>query len=267
VIALSKLTRQRNLLLQLTLREVQARYRGSTLGMAWSVLQPLLMLAVYTIVFSQVFKAKWVHASTDTDGQLDFAIQLFAGLISFGIFSECLVRAPSVVIANPSYVTKVVFPLESLGIAVVAGSVFQGLTSLLVLGLFELIGKGAVPITIVLTPLVWLPLMLACLAMTWVVSALGVYLRDLNQIAGVAVNLLIYLSPVFYPISAAPRLLQKLLLLNPLTLVIEQTRRVAVNGSAPSWLYIVLGTGLGLLACEVSLRLFMKARKGFADVL
>jgi len=267
MLALRILGQQRNLIWQLSLRDIQSRYRGSSLGMIWAVLQPLLMLAVYAMVFTQIFKAKWGTSVGGDGSQLDFALQLFAGLICFAIFSDCMIRAPGLITSNPSYVTKVVFPLEALGVAAVAGAVFQASTSLVVLLLFELFGKGRAPLTLVLTPVVWIPLVLSCLALTWLGSALGVYLRDLGQLMGVAVNLLMYLTPIFYPISAAPSLLQHLLLLNPLTLVVQQTRSVAVDGMMPSWQYLLIGSLVGLLACELGLRVFVKAKRGFADVL
>ena len=135
------------------------------------------------------------------------------------------------------------------------------------LGVFELIAQGGIPVSALWLPLVWLPLVSGCLALGWALSALGVYLRDLGQVIGVAVNLLLFLSAVFYPLDALPARWQPVLQLNPIVVVIEQTRRVAVNGTAPSALYVVVGSLLGLMACEWSFRLFQKARRGFADVL
>ena len=265
------LWRQRELWWQLSQREVQGRYRGSMLGWGWSLITPLLMLAVYTFVFSQVFQARW--GNLQQGGPLVFAINLFAGLIVFSLFAETANQSPSLMLNNSNLVTKVIFPLEILPAVTVAAALFHALTSLVVLVGFQIVnglaasGGTGIQTTLLWLPLVWLPLLGGCLALGWLLSALGVYLRDLGQMIGVAVNLLMFLSAVFYPLSSLPARWQPLLQLNPLVLVIEQTRRVAVNGLPPSLGYLMGGCGLVLVACELSYRAFQKARRGFADVL
>lgn len=262
---LQSLQQHRTLLWRLTQREVAGRYRGSLLGWGWSLLNPLLMLAVYTFVFSTVFKTRW--PDLEQAGSLGFAINLFAGLIVFNLFSECVGKAPTLVLSQPSYVTKVVFPLEVLSAVAVGAAGFHACTSLLVLAAFELIAAGGIPVTALWLPVVWIPLGLGCLALCWLLSALGVFLRDLPQLVNVGLSMLVFLSAVFYPISALPERWQPLLLANPLVLVIEQTRRVLVRGEAPSLAYLLLGIPAGVLSCELCFRLFQKARRGFADVI
>ena len=270
------LWRQRELWWQLSQREVQGRYRGSMLGWGWSLITPLLMLAVYTFVFSQIFRARW--GDLQQSGPLVFAINLFAGLIVFNLFAETAIQGPGLILSNANLVTKVIFPLEILPAVTVAAALFHALTSLVVLVGFQvtngLIGTGAASAiglgihpTMLWLPLVWLPLVSGCLALGWLLAALGVFLRDLGQVIGVFVNLLMFLSAVFYPLSSLPPQWQPLLQLNPLVLVIEQTRRVAVNGQLTSLSYLLWGGLIGLLACELSFRSFQKARRGFADVL
>ena len=270
------LWRQRELWWQLSQREVQGRYRGSMLGWGWSLITPLLMLAVYTFVFSQVFRARW--GDLQQSGPLVFAINLFAGLIVFNIFAEIANQGPALIPNNANLVTKVIFPLEILPVVTLTAALFHGLTSLVVLVGFQLTngflsagassvnGLGIHP-TLLLLPLVWMPLVSGCLALGWLLSALGVFLRDLGQVIGVFVNLLMFLSAVFYPLSSLPPQWRPLLQLNPLVLVIEQTRRVVVNGQLPSLNYLLWGGLIGLLACELSFRSFQKARRGFADVI
>lgn len=270
------LWRQRELWWQLSLREVQGRYRGSLLGWGWSLVTPLLMLAVYTFVFSQVFQARW--GDLQQSGPLVFAINLFAGLIVFNMFAETANQSPGLILGNANLATKVIFPLEILPAVTVAAAVFHALTSLVVLVGFQvtkgLLSAGASNVnglgihpTLLWLPLIWLPLVCGCLALGWLLSSLGVFLRDLGQVIGVFVNLLMFLSAVFYPLSSLPPQWQPLLQLNPLVLVIEQTRRVAVNGQLPSLSYLLWGGLIGVLACEISFRSFQKARRGFADVL
>lgn len=259
------LWRHKELWWRLTEREVLSRYRGSLLGMAWGFLNPLAMLAVYTFVFSQVFKARW--GNLEDSGPIGFAVNLFAGLIVFNFFAECANRAPGMVLANPNYVKKVIFPLEILAGVIVGGAFFNALTSLIVLAIFELVGFRHIPLTALWLPLVWLPLLTGCLALTWLLGALGVFLRDVGQIVAVLVSMLMFLSPIFFPLSALPARWQPILVMNPLAPVIEQTRRVLVDGSQPSLSYLIMATILTTVICEASFRSFQKAKRAFADVL
>jgi lipopolysaccharide transport system permease protein len=235
-------------------------------GWAWTFLNPLVMLAVYTIVFSQVFKARWGAPGEDS-GPLSFAINLFAGLIVFNQFSECVIRAPSLVLANPGFVKKIVFPLEILSVVSVTSAFIHTLTSLVILAVFELIAKGSLPWTYLWLPLVWLPLLFTCLSASWLLSAIGVYLRDVGQVATVFVNILLFTSPVFFPLSALPARWQLIMKLNPVALIIDQTRRVTVLGDPPGWVYLVFGTLISAVAAEASYRFFRGMKSGFADVI
>lgn len=260
-----QLWRSRYLLVQLTRREILGRYRGSLLGWGWTFLQPLAMLSVYTFVFSQVFRARW--GTLENSGPLGFAVNLFAGLIVFNLVGECVTRAPGLVLAQPNYVKKVVFPLEVLASVAVGTALFHAITSLVILVLFELLAFGALPLTFLWLPLVWLPVVLVCLAATWLLSALGVFLRDLGQLVGVLMSMLMFLSPIFYPISAMPPRWQPVLLLNPLAQAIEVTRRVTVDGVRPGMAYLLIGTALGLGVCELAFGVFSRCKRAFADVM
>jgi lipopolysaccharide transport system permease protein len=260
------LWRHRQLAWRLIRRDVAGRYKGSALGWGWSLIQPLLVLGVYTFVFSTVFRSRW--GDLQELGSLGFAINLFAGLIVFNLFAECANRGPALILHNPSYVTKVMFPLEILALVSVGTALFHAAMGLAVLAAFQVAAHtGGLGWTWLWLPLVWFPLASGCLAMGWLLSALGVFLRDLQHVVGVGVNLLLFLSAVFYPVSALPERWQPWLQLNPLVPWIEQTRRVLVGGQAPNWSLVLSGSLLGLLVCELSYRGFQRARRGFADVL
>lgn len=257
--------KHRELIWRLSQREIQGRYRGSILGMGWSFLQPLAMLAVYTFVFSQVFKARW--GGIEQAGPLAFAVNLFAGLIVFNLFAECASRGPGLITANPNYVKKVVFPLEILAPVCLGTATFHAISSLAVLLIFELASIGRIPLSALWLPIVWSPVLLISLAVLWVLSALGVFLRDIDQVIGVVVNMMMFLSPIFFPLSALPPRWLPLLQLNPLAQAIEQTRAVLVFGHQPGASYLIIGVGLGLVACELSYRGFQRAKPAFADVI
>lgn len=259
------LLHQRQLLWRLSEREVIGRYRGSLLGWSWSFLNPLLMLAVYSFVFSQVFQSRWEQGSNH--GTLAFAINLFAGMIVFNLFAECASKAPNLILENSNYVTKVVFPLEVLAGVTVAAATFHAFTSVIILAAFQLLGQGSIPLATLWLPLVWLPLVLGCLGLTWILSALGVFLRDIGQVVSALVSMLMFLSAVFYPVSALPSAWRPFLSLNPMVPIIEETRRICVAGLPPQPLYLIVGIPLSLVLCEMGFRAFQKSRRGFADVL
>lgn len=260
------LTRHRQLIVQMIKREVLGRYRGSVLGLAWSFFNPLLLLIVYTFVFSVVFKAKWAGAAA-TQSHGDFAVILFAGLIMNNLFAECLNRAPSLVLSNVTYVKKVVFPLEVLVVVAFGSAIFHLLISLVVLFIAQLIFLGNIPWTIVYFPFVLIPLALFSLGISWFLAGLGVYIRDTVQAVSLVTIVLTFVSPIFYPLSAIPERLQVYVKLNPMTYVVEETRNVLIFGKSPDWLAWAAYSVIGLLIFILGIAWFQKVRKGFADVL
>lgn len=262
---LRSLWQHRQLVWQMSKREVLGRYRGSMMGLAWSLFNPIFMLLVYTFVFSVVFETRW-GVSTD-EGRGAFAVILFAGMVVHGLFAECVNRAPSLILNNTNYVKKVVFPLEILPWATLVSALFHTAISVLVLLLAEWVLMGGIPWTVVLLPLVWLPFIASIMGVSWLLASLGVYLRDVAQITGLVTTVLLFMSPVFYPLSRLPEKFQSWLLLNPLTFIIEQTRQVVVFGNLPDWGgLLVYGLFAGLLLW-LGFVWFQKTRGGFADVL
>jgi lipopolysaccharide transport system permease protein len=255
----------RRLIWQMTRREVVGRYRGSIMGLAWSFFNPLLMLVVYTFVFSVVFKARW--GVVGEESRTDFAILLFVGMIVHGLFAECINRAPCLIISNVNYVKKVVFPLEILPWVTMGSALFYSLISTVVLLLAQLIIKGILPCTCLLFLLVLLPLVFAGMGFAWFLAALGVFVRDIGQITGILTTMLMFMSPVFYPLSALPKVYQGWLQLNPLTLIIEESRKVLVFGCLPDWPSLGIAMLGGLAIAAAGFWWFQKTRKGFADVL
>jgi len=257
--------RNRQLIWQMTRREVASRYRGSLLGLAWSFLNPLLMLLVYTFVFSVVFKARW--GVDVNESKIDFAILLFAGMIVFGLFSEMTNRAPGLIISNVNYVKKVVFPLEILPWVSLGSVLFHSLVSLMVLLALQLLVNLVLPWTIIFFPLVLLPLIFACLGFAWFLAALGVYVRDIGQITSVFTTVLMFLSAVFYPLTSLPERYQAWLRLNPLVLIISESRNVLIFGKLPDWGALGFAMLAGLGMAIAGFWWFQKMRKGFADVI
>ncbi len=258
--------RERRLIGHLIRREVLGRYRGSIMGVTWSFLYPVLMLMVYTFVFSVVFQAKW-PGMMETGGKTRFALLLFVGVIAHGLVAEAITKAPMLVIGNANYVKKVVFPLETLGWSLVGSAAFHAGVSLLILLGAKWLLEGWVPLTALWLPVVLLPLALIALGAAWLFSALGVFIRDIAQLTGVFATVLMFLSPVFYPLAALPERYHAWVMLNPLTLAIEQSRAVLFTGVAPDPLLLLRLYAIGVGCMVLGYWWFQTSRRGFADVL
>ncbi|MBK8015758.1 MAG: ABC transporter permease [Betaproteobacteria bacterium] len=248
----------------MTRREVIGRYRGSVLGIVWSFLTPLLMLAIYTFVFSFVLKARW---GAETGSKTEFALFLFAGLIVHGLFAECVVRAPSLILSNPNYVKKVVFPLEMLPWVSMGSVLIHSLLSVIVLLTGYAWIYGGINWTVVFLPLILAPLIVFTMGVSWFLASLGTYVRDIGQLVNIAVTVLLFMSPIFYPASVLPKEIRPLLFLNPLTFIIEQVRDVVVVGNNPAWFRLGAYALVSLCVAQAGFSWFQKTRRGFADVL
>ena len=261
----ASLRRNRDLILQLARREVVGRYKGSVMGLFWSLLNPVLLLTLYTFFFSVVLRARWGGGGTADKGE--FAVLVFVGMIVHGLFSECLLRAPTLVVGNVPYVKKIVFPLEVLPVVTLGASLFHAAVSLGVLALAQLLVFNRLPWTWVFAPLVLAPLLVMALGVAWALASLGVFFRDIAQPIGFLATVLLFASPVFYPISSLPQVLQPWLMLNPLTFIIEQARAALVEGRLPDFGGLALYTLVALACAWAGYAWFQKTRKGFANVL
>lgn len=261
----ASLWRNRGLITALIKREVIGRYRGSIMGIAWSFFNPLLMLVIYTFVFSVVFKARWGVGGEES--KTDFAIILFVGMIVHGLFAECVNRAPALILSNVNYVKKVIFPLEILPWIAFGSALFHTAISICVLLLAQFILSHQIPWTFILFPLVLLPLVFIAMGFAWFLAALGVYARDVGQVTGVFTTILLFISPVFYPLSVLPVKYQVWLQLNPLAFIIEEGRKVLIFGQLPDIEQWSITMAIGMLIACAGFAWFQKTRKGFADVL
>ncbi|MDD2558031.1 MAG: ABC transporter permease [Desulfuromonadaceae bacterium] len=255
----------RALVFALIRQDVVGRYKGSVLGVLWSFFNPVFMLAVYTFVFSVVFKARWNVIQGES--RFEFALLLFTGLLIFNLFAECINRAPSLILQNTTYVKKVVFPLEILPLVVLGAAFFHTLINLVVLLMFSIFVFGIPPVTVFEFPLLLVPLFSICLAGSWVLASLGVYLRDVAQVVAVLVTALMFLTPIFYPVTAVPEKYQTILYLNPLTFLVDQGRGVLIFGNHIDPIGYIKLTSTALVAAWLGLVWFQKTRRGFADVL
>jgi lipopolysaccharide transport system permease protein len=266
LVALGKsLWHHRQLIVQMTTREVVGRYKGSVMGLAWSFFNPVFMLAVYTFVFSVIFKSRWGVGGEESKTQ--FAVVLFVGMIVHSLFAEVLNRAPSLILGNVNYVKKVVFPIEILPVIAMGAALFHGLISLGVLLAAFVLFNGYLQWTAIFTPIVIMPMLILTLGLAWMLASLGVFLRDVGQTIGIITTVMLFLAPVFYPITALPEDMRPWLMANPLTFIIEQMREVLIWGHLPNWLGLGVYTLVATVIAWAGYAWFQKTRKGFADVL
>jgi len=221
------------------------------------------MLAVYTFVFSVIFKSRW---GLEQEGTTDFAILVFVGLIIHGLLAECVNRAPGLILTNVNYVKKVVFPLEILPWVAAGSALFHSAISIAVLLAAQLVFQHALAWTVVFLPIVLVPLLFATMGLAWFLSSIGVYVRDIGQTIGIFTLVLLFLSPVFYPVDALSENYRFLLLLNPLTPVIEDARRVLIWHQTPDWAKLTLYAAADFGVAWLGFWWFQRTRRGFADV-
>ena len=267
LVALTRsLWRNRQLIIQMTRREVAGRYKGSALGLAWSFFNPVFMLVVYTFVFSEIFKSRWGGVGGD-ESKTQFAVILFVGMIVMGLFTEVLNRAPGLIISNVNYVKKVVFPIEILPVIAMGAALFHSLISFGVLLAAFALFNGYLHWTVIFAPLVLLPLVILTLGLGWMLASLGVFLRDVGQTIAIITTVLMFLTPIFYPVTAVPERFRPFIMANPLTFIIGQAREVLIWGHLPNWMGLGIYTLVATVIAWAGYAWFQKTRKGFADVL
>lgn len=252
------------LLKELVKRDISSRYKDSMIGGVWAFVAPLIMLAVYTFVFSMVFQARWGDSGTSKTA---FALNLFVGIILHGVLAESMSRAPTVMQQHASYVKKIIFPLWLLPMVPVISGTFHALISLFVLLLAFWLFQGLWPWQTIFLPLVFLPIVFFALGFAWLIAGIGVYFRDITQIMPMFITVMMFMAPIFYPASAIPEKYRAWLLLNPLTYAVEMGRAALFSGQLPSLFAYLVYLSLAMLSALVGLLFFSKVRKGFADVL
>jgi lipopolysaccharide transport system permease protein len=265
LLLLRNLWHNRDLIIQFTKRDIEGRYRGAFLGLLWSFANPMIQLLIYTFVFGFIFAARWPNAQTNNLG--GFAMTLFCGITAFNIFGECVGRAPSLILGVPNYVKKVVFPLEILPVVSLGAALFHGIISLGILLIGNVFVAWYVPWTLVLLPLVLLPLVFFCLGLGWFLASLGVFIRDIGYTVTLILQVLLFTSPIFFPIERIPEPFQTIIRFNPLSSIVENFRRVILWGFLPSWPGLVLWILVSAMVMMFGYAWFMATKKAFADVI
>ena len=260
---LQALWQHRPLLWHFALREAFGRYKGSYLGILWSLFHPLLLLAVYTFVFGIVLRMRW--GGNPAEGRVEFALTLFCGLLLFNIFGECATRGPQLVSGNPNLVKKVVFPLEILPAAVLGAALFHALVSFAILMAGSLVALPNLSWNVLWLPLILLPAAFLSLAAGWFLATVGAFLRDIVHAMPVIIQVIFFATPIVYPASIVPESYRGTMALNPLATIVENGRRVLLWGQAPEWTSLLTITCGSLLLMQIAFAMFMANKRDFAD--
>lgn len=258
----SAVLKYRSLTSELSKREVLGRYRGANFGMLWSLFSPFLMLGVYTFAFGGLMRSRW----PESQGQ-SFALILFIGLIIHGFFSECIMRAPTLVVGNANYVKRVIFPLEILPWPMMLSALFHLITNFLVFLILSAVLNKSVPVQSFLFPVVIAPLVILAVGLSWLLAAVGVYFRDIMQVVNVISAALLFTSSAIMPLNAVPPKYRFVFLGNPLTFIIDQARAVSLWGQWPDWTGLLIYLGISLAVAYLGYFFFRATRRGFADVI
>jgi len=254
--------RLRGLIGRLAMREIASRYKGSVLGILWTVLGPVLSVAVYAVVFGMIFESR---VGTRLEG-LAFVAWLFVGVSTFAFFADVIGRAPHLVVGNVAYVKKVIFPLHAIPFVTMLGGLPQYLLGMLIAAILLVSTAGTAVLTGMLVSLiVLLPMILLIIGIAWALSAVSVYIRDVAQLTSYALSLLIFLSPVFYSLDAVPVAFQGLVGWSPLAFPVEAIRAGFLDGSLPDLLHWLRYTAGAVVTYVLGFVCFSRLKRGFAD--
>ncbi|MFZ5657637.1 MAG: ABC transporter permease [Pseudomonadota bacterium] len=258
------LSSNRSLTLEFARRDILGRYRGANFGLFWSLISPFLLLCIYAFAFGSVMGGRWPQVGS---GQASFAIVIFSGLIVHGFFAECLTRSPLLITSNPTFVKRVVFPLDMLPWSMVLSALFHTMTNVLIFIVLRLALDGAFAWTTILLPVILVPLVALTLGVSWFLASLGVYIRDISQVTGVVSTALLFLSSAMIPLDSVPERYRWILLANPLTFIIDQAREVMLWERMPDWSGLAVYMVVALVVMITGHAWFRATQRGFADVL
>lgn len=259
----ARLYRQRVLIGSFVKRDLLARYKGSVIGLFWSIIHPVVMLVLYTFVFSTILKVR-VGAGEGTE---HFALYLFCGLLPWNAFAEGLNRSTGVIAEHANLIKRVIFPSEILPVyPVIAGIVNELIGFGILMGVLLATGYPLTP-ALLLLPVILCFQCILTVGLAWIIAGTTVFVRDLGQVLGMALTLWIFLTPIFYPPSLVPQALQPLLVLNPIYLIVEAYRTVLLKGQVPDLSHLALLGVIGMCVGWMGLRAFTRMQPAFADVL
>jgi homopolymeric O-antigen transport system permease protein len=250
------------LVLSFAKRELLGRYKGSALGIAWAVLTPVVMIAIFTFIFAGIFGARFGAEQSPWD----YALYLFCGLLPWSMFQESVQQSANTIVVHSNLVKRVVFPLEALPAAQVFAALGNQLFATVALLIASVIIRRQLEVTALWLPVLLIPQLLFALGAAWLIASLGVFLRDIAQGVTLLLMAWMYLTPIIYPESLVPEQFRTFIDLNPFTSLVRSYRHIFLDGSAPDWRGLAYFTAFALLIFLFGYWWFARTRKSFADV-
>lgn len=261
----NKLVKNYYLIKTLIKKDIIGKYRGSFFGLLLPILNSLFMLAIYTFVFSFVFNAKY---SMENNSNINFSLTLLIGLLVFNIFSEALHRSPSLILSNRNYVKKIIFPLNTLPLIILITALFHFILTFILWCFLYIFFVGPIEISsaIFLIPIIF-SYSIFILGIIFLISAVGVYFRDIEHFISPISTLMLFCTPIFYPISILPESIRKYIFLNPISYPVLEIRELLIYGNSFNYLNFILFTSFSIIFFLFGFYIFKLLRKGFADVI
>ncbi|MGE0105088.1 MAG: ABC transporter permease [Blastocatellales bacterium] len=244
-------------------RELTSRYKGSIMGLAWAVITPAVMIAIFTLIFSGIFQARFGTEG----GHFSFALYLFCGLLPWIAFSDGIQKSTTSLTDNVGLVKRVVFPIEALPVNLALAAIVQQLLGTVVLLVAALIIQRSLPPTVLLLPLLLIPQLMATLGLGWLMASLGVFIRDIREFNQLALTAWMYLTPIFYPESIIPERFRSMVDLNPMAPLIAAYRAILLEGRLPDWKRLGFTLAFACLCFVTGYWWFQRTKKAFADVI
>lgn len=261
------LYRHRSLIATLVRKELAGRFAGSVFGLLWFLITPATQIIIYTLVFGIVFQAKLPFRASAESSHQQFGVYLFSGLLIFTLLSEIVTRSPTLIISNPNFVKKVIFPIEILPVVTVLCALVNAGISFLLLVAALLLVMGTVSPFILFYPVCVLIMVPMLLGLSWFMAALGTFVRDIAQMVGLLLTVLMFVSPIFTPVTAFPDWLRLPILFNPVSLPVSFAHQALFQGAWPDPVLMAVYVAASLLVMALGWMFFQRTRGGFADVL
>ncbi|MBL8173007.1 MAG: ABC transporter permease [Acidobacteria bacterium] len=261
--AAALLREHRDLIRSLVKRDLTSRYKGSVMGLGWTILTPAVQIVIFTVIFSGIFSAKF----GDQGGHLRFAVYLLCGMLPWIAFSDGVLRSTTTLTDNVNLVRRVVFPLEALPVNLALSALVQQLLGTVVLLAATLLMQQTLHLTAFWLPVLLIPQLLATIGLGWLMASLGVFIRDMAQVNQLALQACMYLTPILYPESLVPPNYRRLVDWNPMAPLIRSYRQILLEGQPPDWRGLVVTVVFGLVCFGFGYWWFERTKKAFADVL
>jgi len=258
-----RLPRRAELIFSFAKRELLGRYKGSALGIAWAVLTPVVMIAIFTFIFAGIFGARFGL----NHSHWDYALYLFCGLLPWSMFQESVQQSANTIVTNSNLVKRVVFPLETLPAAHVFAALGNQLFATVALLIATIIIRQRLELTALWLPVLLIPQLLLTLGVAWLIASLGVFLRDIAQGMTLLLMAWMYLTPIIYPESIVPERFRTFIDLNPFTPLVRNYRHIFLEGINPDWRGIAYFAAIAAIVFTFGYWWFARTRKGFADVI